>query len=98
MRVFRLWGEHAHRVAGRGSRNADVSVQIPNLFVLWSDHSVNITSFINSCIVINAHNGLLKEFYQNLDHDRIAVVHDSPASRLRTMSTRPTPDLRSQGR
>lgn len=97
MAVFRLWGEHAHRVAGRGSRDADVSVQLRNLFVLWSDHSVNTTSFISICIVINAHNDLLKENYRDLDHDRIAAGHDSPTSRLSTMSTRPTPDLTISG-
>lgn len=97
MAVFRLWGEHAHRVAGRGSRDADVSVQLRSLFVRWSDHSVNTTSFINTCIVINAHNDLLKENYRILDHDRIAAVHDYPTSRLSTMSTRPTPDLRISG-
>ena len=97
MAVFRLWGEHAHRVAGRGFRDADVSVQLRNLFVLWSDHSVNTTSFISMCIVINAHNDLLKENYRILDHDRIAAVHDSATSRPSTMSTRPTPLLRNSG-
>ena len=96
MTVFRLWGEYAHRVAGRGSRDADVNVQLRNLFV-WSDHSVNTTSFFHTSIVINAHNVLLKENYRILDHDRIAAVHDSPTSRPSTMSTRPTPLLRNSG-
>jgi hypothetical protein len=90
MKVFRLWGEHVHRVAGRGPATLMSACILATCS--WSDqkrkqhqlHQHSSSSSIPALIY-------RKEIFEILDYDSIAGVHESVRFQYSTMNAHPTP-------